>query len=122
MKIETGTFSASSNSVVILLEDEDMVVRGVTFIVGYDGASSTGGMLGFTDGVRNRSNQSVTSTISKRSTTYCVQYYKNVSGSASRKLEGRASYDGLSPEPGQIALWFDYYDPSISIDFMAIGE
>lgn len=123
MKIETGSFTPSGSTVVLLLNDGSLNVKGIQFQI--SPTSSVGeASTGFSDGVRHRAKSLlVTSTKreSKRNISNAITHYKDVSGTTTLKIAGKPSASGFST-PGEVELTFSTYDPSISIDFMVIGD
>jgi hypothetical protein len=121
MKVETGSFTPTGTTSVILLDDDTLVVKGIWLQI--SPTSSTGeASTGFSDGTRHRAKSLlVTSTKreSKRSTTQAITHYKDVSGTTTLKIAGKPT--DLSV-PGEFEMTFSTYDPSISIDFMVVGE
>lgn len=123
MKVEVGSFSPASSTVVLLLDDSTINVRGIHFQI--SPTSTTGeASTGFSDGTRHRAKSLLvisTSRTSKRSTTNAITHYKWVSGAATLKIAGKPTETGFST-PGEVEMTFSTYDPSISIDFMVIGD
>lgn len=121
MKVETGSFTPTGTTTVILLDDSTINIKGVYFQI--SPTSSIGeASTGFSDGVRHRSKSLlVTSTKreSKRSTTNAITHYKDVSGATTLKIAGKPTDLSVA---GEIEMTFTTYDPSISIDFMVIGD
>ncbi len=124
MKTEVGTFSLNSSSATILLEDDTLNIKGIYFQVSTNSTTTSEESSGFTDGVRNRSKSTlVSSTLreSKRSSTYCITHYKDVSGTATRKIASKVAANGLDT-PGEFSLDSDNYDATISIDYWVVGD
>lgn len=124
MKVETGTFSVNSSSATILLEDDTINIKGIFFQIGADSTTVAEESSGFTDGTRNRAKSTLVTSSkreSKRSTTYCITHYRDVSGTTTRKIAGKIAAGGLST-PGEFAMTFDNYDVNIPIDFTVVGD
>lgn len=123
MKVEVNTFSLNNSSATILLEDDTINIKGIYFQVAP--TSSTGeSSTGFTDGTRNRAKSLlVTSTQRKsyRSNNYCITHYKEVGGVPTCKVAAKIATGGLST-PGEFELTVDYFDATINIDYMVIGD
>lgn len=121
MRVETGSFSPTGTTTVILLDDSTINIKGVYFQIsptGTTGEASTG----FSDGTRHRAKSLlVTSTKreSKRSTTQAITHYKDVSGVTTLKIAGKPTDISI---PGELEMTFATFDPSIAIDFMVIGD
>jgi len=122
MKVEVGSFTANSSTVVILLDDSAMNVKGVCFQVTPSTTSSAEASTGFGDGVKSRSKSILvdgTKHESYRSSTYSVMHYRNVSGTSTRKLAG---YISSLANTGEIDLTFDTYDGTLTVDYIAYGD
>lgn len=123
MKTEVGSFSAASSTVVVLLNDSSINVKGVYFQISpisTTGESSTG----FSDGTTSRAKSLLivsTHRESRRSTVNAITHYKWENSSTTLKIAGKPSATGFNTT-GEFEMTFSTYDPSISIDFMVIGD
>lgn len=122
MKTEVGTLTADNSDVTVILEDDTLNIRGICFEVSPNSTSVGEASTGFSDGTRNRSKSLlVTSTKreSKRSSTYAITHYKDVSGTTTRKIAGYITYIST---PGEFTLHFDNYDTAYPIDYFVLGD
>lgn len=120
MKTEVGSFTPSSGNNIIILWDDELVVKGVTFMISKDGAT-VNRMHGFTDGTRNRCTWSLKdSTVedSGDTTSYCI-YNTKKSGSAA-VVANAASV--VNFDTGEFTVNFANYDAAYTIYFMVVGE
>lgn len=123
MKIEVGSFTPNSSTVIVGLNDAALNVKGVYLQIAPNSTTTAEESTGFTDGANSRSKSSLvvgTKKESKRSTTYAITHYQDVSGVTTRKIAGKPAVGAFST-PGEFTLTFDNY-AAISIDFMVIGD
>lgn len=124
IKVETGTFSINTSSATILLSDDTLNIKGIYFQISTNSTTTAEESTGFTDGARNRAKSTLVSSSlkeSKRSNVYCITHYKDVSGTATRKVAAKIPSGGLST-PGEFVIDSDNYDATISIDYMVVGD
>lgn len=122
MKVETGSFTANSTNVGIILEDDTMLVKSVEFYVSLDSTSSAEFSHGTFDGTnKNCVSTLVTSTkrSSKRTSDFAITHYREVAGVVTRIIAGNVT--DLS-EAGMIYLTFTQYNATPTIYYTAYGE
>lgn len=123
MKTESKSFTPNSSTVVVSLDDPTINVKALFLQVAINSTTSAEESTGFTDGVNARSKSSLVAGSkkeSKRSTTYAITHYQDVSGTVTRKIAGKPAA-GAFGTTGEFTLTFDNY-ASIPIDYMVIGD
>ena len=121
MKIEVNSFTPASNVVIVSLDDPTIDIKAMHFQVTKNG-SNINGSTGFSDSIKNRARYMLDSSIkdSGRSTAYSVLHKADVSGVSTTKLAGKVVTNGFSIT-GEFEMYFDNYDNTYLVDFMAIG-
>lgn len=121
MKTEVGTCTADISDITVILDDDTINIRGIFFQI--SPTTSTGeASTGFSDGTKNRAKSLLvtnTKRESKRTTSYAITHYKDVSGTTERKIAG---YLTDISTPGEFSMHFDSLDATIPIDFMVVGD
>ncbi len=124
MKIATKSFTPNSTNVTVLLDDDTLVVKGLFLQISPDSTTRGESSTGFTDGTNARSKSLLITSSkreSKRSTTYAITNYQDVSGTTTRKIAGKPAA-GAFGTAGEFSLTFDDYDGITPIDYTVIGE
>lgn len=124
MKVEVGSFTVVSSPTTVLLDDDTINIKGIFFQTSPDSTSQGEASTGFTDGLRHRAKSILVNGAkreSKRSTSYAITHYKDVSGTTTRKIAGKPTATGLQTA-GEFEMQFDNFDSNQSIDFMVYGD
>lgn len=124
MKAEVGSFTVVSSPMTVLLDDDTINIKAIHFSVSSTDNTQAEASTGFTDGTRHRSKSTLvnsTKRVSRRSTTYAITHYKDVSGTVTRKIAGKPTATGLATA-GEFELEFDNFDVNQSIDYLVVGD
>lgn len=124
MKVEVGSFTVNSSTMTGCLDDYTINIKSIHFQISPNSVNSAEESTGFSDSVKNRAKSTLVSSAkkeSKRTTSYAITHYKDVSGTTTRVIAGKVDVGGFATT-GEFTMTFDDYDPSYTIDFIAYGE
>ncbi len=124
MKSEAGSFLSTGSTEIIVLNDDTINVKAIFFQISKNSTSTAVASTGFSDSIANRAKAILEDSSkheSKRSTTYSILHYENVSGTVTLKIAGKVPANGFSTT-GEFVVDFDNYDSTWPIDFMVIGD
>lgn len=120
MKTEVGSFTPSSGSFTVELDDSTLVPKGIFFTVSKTG-SNVNYSTGYSNVTKHRANWAWSDGSvrdSGRSATKCILHKKTTSGAAATALEATCT----AFNTGEFDMNFTVSDNSYTVSFMVVGD
>lgn len=122
MAVEAGTFTPTSATPIITLNNSDLQVETIELSIGRPSSTGARQGSGFSDGTNHRSKCSYTYSTKRggnRSSTYAIILEEDVDGTVEAVIQGKPAAGGFAT-PGEFEMDFNEYI-EIPIDFRVSG-